>query len=152
MKGEDFKMIAGFLIGILMAALVLLIITLINSMMDFENEFTDRDAKTGKTCLTTYGKINIMVAVAVLGLSMFVGARIHIRMFENNIKQFESAKATYSEAIKSGDISGLERIEIVNKIAEENKTLAKLKYDATKWYDFYLPDDLVDNLEPIKIS
>ena len=145
-------MIVGFLIGILMAALVLLIITLINSMMDFENEFTDRDVKTGKTCLTTYGKINIMVAVAVLGLSMFVGARIHIRMFENNIKQFESAKATYSEAIKSGDISGLERLEIVNKIAEENKTLARLKYDATKWNDFYLPDDLVDNLEPIKIS
>lgn len=145
-------MIAGFLIGILMAALVLLIIALINDGMDFDNEFTDYNAKTGKTCLTTYGKINIMVAVAVLGLSMFVGARIHIRMFENNVKQFESAKATYSEAIKSGDISGLERIEIVNKIAEENKTLARLKYDATKWYDFYLPDDLVDNLEPIKIS
>lgn len=152
MKGENFKMIAGFLIGILMAALVLLIIALINDGMDFDNEFTDYNAKTGETCLTTYGKINIMVAVAVLGLSMFVGARIHIRMFENNVKQFESAKATYSEAIKSGDISGLERIEIVNKIAEENKTLARLKYDATKWYDFYLPDDLVDNLEPIKIS
>ena len=141
-------MIVGFIIGILMAALVLLIIALIN----YDNEFTDQDVKTGKTYLTTYGKINIMVAVAVLGLSMFVGARIHIRMFENNVKQFESAKATYSEAIKSGDISGLERLEIVNKIAEENKTLAKLKYDVSKWYDFYLPDDLVDNLEPIKIS
>lgn len=152
MKGENFKMIVGFLVGILMAALVLLIIALINDGMDFDNEFTDYNVKTGKTCLTTYGKINIMVAIAVLGLSMFVGARIHIRMFENNVKQFESAKATYSEAIKSGDISGLERLEIVNKIAEENKTLAKLKYDASKWYDFYLPDDLVDNLEPIKIS
>lgn len=152
MKGENFKMIAGFLIGILIAALVLLIIALINDGMDFDNEFTDQDAKTGKTYLTTYGKINIAVAVAVLGLSMFIGARIHIRMFENSVKQFESAKATYSEAIKSGDISGLERIEIVNKIAEENKTLAKLKYDVSKWYDFYLPDDLVDNLEPIKIS
>lgn len=145
-------MIIGFLIGILIAALVLLIIALINDGMGFDNKFTDWDAKTDKTRLTTYGKINIAVAVAVLGLSMFIGARIHIRMFENNVKQFESAKATYSEAIKSGDISGLERIEIVNKIAEENKTLAKLKYDVSKWYDFYLPDDLVDNLEPIKIS
>lgn len=141
-------MIVGFIIGILMAALVLLIIALIN----YDNEFTVCDVKTGKTCLTTYGKINIMVAVAVLGLSMFVGARIHIRMFETSVKQFESAKATYSEAIKSRDISGLERLEIVNRITEENKTLAKLKYDVSKWYDFYLPDDLVDNLEPIKIS
>lgn len=145
-------MIAGFFIGIVAAASVLLIIAVINDGMDFDNEFTDWDTKTDKTYLTTYGKINIAVAVAVLGLSMFVGARIHIRIFENDIKQFESAKATYSEAIKSNDISGLERIEIVNKITEENKTLARLKYDATKWYYFYLPDHLVDNLEPIKLN
>lgn len=93
-----------------------------------------------------------MVAVVVLGLSMFVGARIHIRMFEGDIKQFESAKMTYSEAIKSNNISGLERIEIVNRITEENKALARLKYEATKWYYFYLPDNLINNLEPIKLS
>lgn len=145
-------MIAGFFIGILMAGLVLVIIVAINDMAGFDNEFTDWDTKTDKTHLTTYGKINIVVAVAVLGLSMFVGARIHIRMFENDIKQFESAKATYLEAIKSENISGLERIEIVNQITEENKTLARLKYDATKWYYFYLPDNLINNLEPIKLS
>ena len=145
-------MIAGFFIGIVAAASVLLIIAVINDGMDFDNEFTDWDTKTDKTYLTTYGKINIVVAIVVLGLCTFVGARIHIRMFENDIKQFESAKMTYSEAIKSEDISGLERIEIVNKITEENKILARLKYDATKWYYFYLPDNLVDNLEPIKLS
>ena len=145
-------MIAGFFIGILVAGLVLVIIATINDEMNFDNEFTDWDTKTDKTYLTTYGKINIVVAVAVLGLSMFIGARIHIRRFEYDIKQFESAKMTYSEAIKSEDISGLERIEIVNKITEENKTLVRLKYDTTKWYYFYLPDNLVDNLEPIKLS
>ena len=145
-------MIAGFFIGILVAGLVLVIIAAINDGMDFDNEFTDWDTKSDKTYLTMYGKINIIIAVAVLGLSMFIGARIHIRRFENDIKQFESAKMTYSEAIKSEDISGLERIEIVNQITEENKTLTRLKYDATKWYYFYLPDNLVDNLEPIKLS
>ena len=145
-------MIAGFFIGILVAGLVLVIIAAINDGMDFDNEFTDWDTKTDKTYLTTYGKINIVVAVAILGLSMFIGARIHIRMFENDIKQFESAKMTYSEAIKSENISGLERIEIVNQITKENKTLARLKYDATKWYYFYLPDNLVDTLAPIKLN
>ena len=145
-------MIVGFFIGIIAAGLVLVIIEFINNDMDFYNKFTDWDAKTNKKYLTTYGKINIVVFVVVLSLSVFIGARIHIRMFENDIKQFESAKATYSEAIKSNDISGLERIEIVNRIAEENKTLARLKYDATKWYYFYLPDNLVDNLELIKLS
>lgn len=138
--------------GIVAAALVLLIITGINVAAGFDNDFTNWDIKTDKTHLTTYGKINIVIAVVVFGLSMFIGARAHIRAFESDIKQFESAKATYSEAIKSTDISGLERIEIVNKITEENKTLARLKYDATKWYYFYLPDNLVDNLEPIKLS
>ena len=144
-------MIAGFGVGILIAGLVLSIISLIN---DFTAEkfYTDWNEKKDKKCLTTYGKINIVTAVVVLCLSTFIGVRIHIRMFESDIRQFESAKATYSEAIKSEDISGLERIEIVNKITEENKTLARLKYDATKWYYFYLPDNLVDNLEPIKLS
>lgn len=144
-------MIAGFLIGIVAAGLALLIIAGINGTF-FNNEFIDWDAKTDKIHLTTYGKINIVVAIVILGLSMFIGARVHIRTFESDIKQFESAKATYSEAIKSEDISGLEKIEIVNKITEENKTLARLKYDATKWYYFYLPDNLVDNLEPIKLN
>lgn len=144
-------MIAGFVMGILIAGLVLSIIGLINSLTA-GNFYTDWNEKKDKECLTTYGKINIMVAVVVLCLSTFIGARIHIRMFESDIKQFESAKATYSEAIKSNDISGLERIEIVNKITEENKTLARLKYEATKWYYFYLPDNIVDNLEPIKLS
>lgn len=145
-------MIVGFFVGIVAVGLVLLIIAAISNGMDFDTEFTDWDVKTDKKYLTTYGKINIVVAIVVLCLSTFIGARIHIRMFESDIKQFESAKATYSEAIKSNDISGLERIEIVNKITEENKTLARLKYDATKWYYFYLPDNLVDNLEPIKLS
>ena len=145
-------MIVGFFIGIVAAILVLVIIAGINMGMGFDNEFTDWDVETDKTHLTAYGKINIVVAVVVLGLGTFLGARIHIRRFESDIKQFESAKATYSEAIKSEDITGLERIEIVNKITEENKTLARLKYDATKWYYFYLPDNLVDNLEPIKLN
>ena len=145
-------MIAGFFIGILVAGLVLVIIAAINDIMDFDNKFTDWDTKTDKTYLTTYGKINIVTAVVVLCLSTFIGARIHIRMFEGDVRQFETAKATYSEAIKSEDITGLERIEIVNKITEENNALSRLKYYSTKFYYFYLPDNLVDNLEPIKLS
>lgn len=144
-------MIAGFGIGILLSVLVFAIIALINGLT-YDCDLLDWNEKTDRECLSKYGKIQVTVVVLVLCLSVFIGARIHIRKFENDIKQFESAKATYSEAIKSNDISGMERIEIVNKITEENKTLAKLKYDATKWYYFYLPDNLVDNLEPIKLN
>ena len=144
-------MIAGFGIGILLSVLVFAIIALINGFT-YDCDLLDWNEKTDRECLSKYGKIQVTVVVLVLCLSVFIGARVHIRMFENDIKQFESAKATYSEAIKSNDISGMERIEIVNKITEENKTLARLKYNATKWYYFYLPDNLVDNLEPIKLN
>lgn len=144
-------MIAGFGIGILLSVLVFAIIALINGFT-YDCDLLDWNEKTDRECLSKYGKIQITVDVLVLCFSMFIGARVHIRMFERDVKQFESAKATYSESIKSEDVSGLERIEIVNKITEENKTLARLKYDATKWYYFYLPDNLVDNLEPIKLS
>ena len=144
-------MIAGFGIGISFSILAFAIIALINDCT-YDNYLLDWNEKTDRECLSKYGKIQITVVVLVLCLSTFIGARIHIRMFERDVRQFESAKATYSELIKSEDVSGLERIEIVNKITEENKTLARLKYDATKWYYFYLPDNLVDNLEPIKLS
>ena len=124
-------MISGFIVGILIVGLVLAIIGLINSSTA-GNFYTDWNEKKDKECLTAFGKINIVIAVVVLCLSTFIGARIHIRIFEGDIRQFESAKATYSEAIKSEGVTGLERIEIVNKITEENKTLARLKYDATK--------------------
>lgn len=144
-------MIVGFGIGILFSALAFTTMALINSLT-YDCGFLDWDEKKDRECLSKYGKIQITVAVLVLCLSTFIGVRVHIRMFESDVRQFETAKSTYSEAIKSGDISGLERIEIVNKITEENKTLARLKYDTTKWYYFYLPDNLVDNLEPIKLS
>ena len=144
-------MIAGFGIGVLLSVLVFAIIALINGLT-YDCDLLDWNEKTDRECLSKYGKIQVTVVVLVLCLSVFIGARIHIRMFERDVRQFESAKATYSEAIKSNDISGMERIEIVNKITEENKTLARLKYDATKWYYFYLPDNLVDNLEPMKLN
>ena len=144
-------MIAGFGIGILLSVLVFAIIALINGFT-YDCDLLDWNEKTDRECLSKYGKIQVTVVVLVLCLSVFIGARVHIRMFERDVRQFESAKATYSEAIKSNDISGMERIEIVNKITEENKTLARLKYNATKWYYFYLPDNLVDNLEPIKLN
>ncbi len=145
-------MIVGFILGILFAILGFSAIMAVNTGMDLGNTCTDWNPETDKTYLTNFGKINIVIATIIICLSTFVGARIHIRMFEYDVKQFESAKATYSEAIKSNDISGLERIEIVNKITEENKALARLKYEATKWYYFYLPDNIVDNLEPIKLN
>ena len=89
-------MIAGFGIGILFSILAFAIIALINGFT-YDSYLLDWNEKTDRECLSKYGKIQITIVVLVLCLSMFIGARVHIRMFERDVKQFESAKATYSE-------------------------------------------------------
>lgn len=68
------------------------------------------------------------------------------------VEEFNSAKTVYEEALANDDLSGLERIEIVEKIVEENKWLAKTKYNVKQWYCWFLPDEIVDGLEEIEVS
>ena len=89
-------MIAGFGIGILFSILAVATIALINEFT-YNCDLLGWNEKTDRECLSKYGKIQITVFVVVLCLSMFIGARVHIRMFERDVRQFESAKATYSE-------------------------------------------------------
>ena len=116
-------MILGFIIGILIAAIVLLIIALINDGMDFDKEFTDQDAKTGKTCLTTYGKINVLVAVTVLGLSMFILAHIPYSKVKDVV--MESDPIGISTVTKRIDIKnvfdGISSVDFMNDIKNEDE-------------------------------
>lgn len=68
------------------------------------------------------------------------------------VEEFKTAKLVYEQALASDDLSGLERIEIVDKIVEENKWLAKTKYNVKQWYCWFLPDEIVDGLEEIEVS
>lgn len=152
-------MIVGLIIGILAAILFCAISFGVASdncwdFIDYhEDVYLDNGKRIeGKKYVTPFGIFVITLFIFTICLSMFIGARVHARTFELDIAKFEMAKETYSGAIKNKDISGLERIEIVNKIVEENKKLARLKHDASKWYYFYLPDDLVENLELIKLG
>jgi hypothetical protein len=68
------------------------------------------------------------------------------------VEEFNTAKTVYEEALANDDLSGLERIEIVEKIVEENKWLAKTKYNVKQWYCWFLPDEIVDGVEEIEVS
>lgn len=86
--------------------------------------------------------------LVVVGICMFV-SRYSLKM---QVEEFKTAKLVYEEALASDDLSGLERIEIVNKIVTENKWLAKTKYNVKQWYCWFLPDEIVDGLEEIEVS
>ena len=94
-----------------------------------------------------------LIVSAICGL---MAAGICILVSRHSLKvqveEFNSAKTVYEEALANDDLSGLERIEIVEKIVEENKWLAKTKYNVKQWYCWFLPDEIVDGLEEIKVS
>lgn len=90
----------------------------------------------------------VISGLVVAGICMFV-SRYSLKM---QVEEFKTAKLVYEEALASDDLSGLERIEIVNKIVTENKWLAKTKYNVKQWYCWFLPDELVDGLEEIEVS
>ena len=67
------------------------------------------------------------------------------------IQKYKSLKITYETSIKSDNLTGLEKIQIVNEIADINSELAKKQYISTRWYGFEIPKEIAE-LEPIKID
>ena len=86
--------------------------------------------------------------LVVAGICMLV-SRYSLKM---KVEEFKTAKLGYEEALASDELSGLERVEIVDKIVTENKWLAKTKYNVKQWYCWFLPDEIVDGLEEIEVS
>jgi hypothetical protein len=54
--------------------------------------------------------------------------------------------------LKSEVLSGLERIELVNKAAELNGELAKRKAQSELWHYVYYDNNVYKNIEPIVIQ
>lgn len=94
-----------------------------------------------------------LLSAAICGL-MVAGVCILVsrHSLKVQVEEFNSAKTVYEEALANDDLSGLERIEIVEKIVKENKWLAKTKYNVKQWYCWFLPDEIVDGLEEIEVS
>lgn len=96
----------------------------------------------------------VLPALIVSLLTCFfgwLGENINNNYLREEIASFESSKRTYEIALKDENLTGLERIEIVNKIAEKNEWLAGKQVEVQMWYNFYLSKDILE-VEPIKIK
>lgn len=81
----------------------------------------------------------------------WLGYDINNNNLRKEVASFESSKKTYELALKDKNLTGLERIEIVNKIAEKNEWLEGKKVEVQVWYNFYLSKDIL-GVEPIKLK
>lgn len=55
--------------------------------------------------------------------------------------EFEAQKQTYERAIENENLTGLERLEITNKIMELNADLASEQVSVVQWYNFNLSQE-----------
>lgn len=89
----------------------------------------------------------IVAVVFVACIFIFIGTNTEdAKIWSAN---FEAQKITIEQSLESDVLSGLERIELVNKAAELNGELAERQAKADLWHVVYYADDVYEGLEPI---
>ena len=112
--------------------------------------FMINDALWDKTREVVTCTVVSMLLVTLLG--GYVGCQTHINEYNKQIASWKNTKEVVETSIKNENISDLEKIELVNKIVEYNKELTSLKEDVKQWWNFYLDDSKVNELDIIRID
>lgn len=93
----------------------------------------------------------VVAAIAFVLVGGVAGLSVDIYHERVYIEQYKATKATYEDSLNNPIISGLERIDLINTVVEENKELIRKQYLSDKWYGFAIPDEIKE-LEPIGLE
>ena len=114
-------------------------------------EYCEKIEKKAQKRKKFFYALPVLIIVLFSCFFGWLGANINNNELRKEISSFESSKRTYEIALKDENLTGLERIEIVNKIAEKNEWLAGKQAEVQVWYNFYLRKDILE-VEPIKLT
>jgi predicted PurR-regulated permease PerM len=99
------------------------------------------------TCVVTTVILCIVLSVLItFGMCSYEKAT-----YTRYIDRYTAVKETIEESIDSNEISGLERLQLVQNAIDENTYLAGLKFDCDQWYGFLINQN-VKKLEPINFE
>lgn len=96
--------------------------------------------------------VSLIVSVAIFIACIFIGIGFNTEDAKIWSAKFEAQKTTIEQSLDSEVLSGLERIELVNKAAELNGELAERKSSSELWHYVYYDKDVYKNVEPICIN
>ncbi len=130
--------IAG--LGILIGLLLVLI-----ALLPFIADWWDSDSKWVVPFL-------IGVFVITLVISLLVGIGLVTEDERIFVSKYEMQKTTIETSLNSDVVSGLERIELVNKAVELNGELAERKARCDRWHHILYDNHIYDNVEFIKFD
>ncbi|MEG0577008.1 MAG: hypothetical protein RR500_04060 [Bacilli bacterium] len=98
----------------------------------------------------------IIIGIFIIVLGIIIGAVIGIKVekvnYEKFINSYNLTKETIEKSIKSSDITGLERVNLIEQINKKNEELEDIRVNVKQWWYSYLDKDLLNSLEPIKIE
>lgn len=98
-------------------------------------EYEDNIARQNRRSII-FTIIAIMVFISIFCLAYFSISYLRATYYEKQIAGYEAQKITIEQSLDNEDLSGLERIELVNNASELNEWLAEEKIEISKWTKF----------------
>lgn len=106
--------------------------------------------------LCDYPRWQITIVIGVLVLVTIVGTLLGIGIVTRDervfIAKYEAQKVTIEQSLTSDVLSGLERIELVNKAVDLNGELAERKAKCDRWDVVLYDESMYNNVEFIKFN
>lgn len=96
----------------------------------------------------------VVLFLIIVGICFGLGIMVDTISADRFIGTWEMTKANYEQAMSAySDYESIikDNPELIKEAMHENDTLADYKYNATRWWYWYL-DDSIQNLEPIIIG
>lgn len=96
----------------------------------------------------------LIIFIVTIGICFGLGVMIDSIAYDKFIATWETTKTNYEQAMSAySDYESIikDNPELIKEAMQENKNLANAKYDATRWWCWYI-DDSIQNLEPIIIG
>lgn len=136
--------ILGFAGGIILAIVLLMILSIIE-----DNVYSDFGEKI------IYIVFILLVVVSVIGGPIIggkTGKYETTKKYESYVKSYEVKKETIENSLKNDNLTGLEKLSLVQEVTSLNSTLATKKVEYSKWYYWYLDKTLINSLENINLE
>ena len=129
-------MIVGIIIGLIVSLLVWLVAYAIKIDCCFSTE-------------KIINRISIVVCVMCVVLGGVIGISVANINLKQDIEGFSAIKETYMMAVSNNEISGLERLQIVDTAIDQNKRLARRKASIDAWWNIAIDPNLKDQLKEL---
>lgn len=124
----------GLMIGSLISALICLFADL-------------NDCDSTKSTITA-----IVVGVSILLATIFIGIGLSDDSDRAYVQKYLAQKQTIEYSLRNDNLSGLERIDLVNKAIDINAKFAKKKAEYERWHHVHFDYSIYDGIELINLE